>query len=272
MRVITLGNQKGGVGKTQMTANLAGALAEAGQRVLAIDLDSQAQLFNALGAREVLQYDEESRLLNDTISDLLDPPRRGAPSLWEVRVETTFENLHFIPAADDLDQARRALEDAGPRGDTQLARILHDPEVEAAYDWVVIDTAPKLDKLLDNALAAADYVICITGADIQQVEPAAKFVRRVNEVRESINPNVQLLGLLFNRVKGDWRFESEVMGQLAEDFPVFDLTIGQRARITKTYMDGPVTFVAPGSSEADLFRALASEMIARIVSIENEGE
>jgi len=269
MRIICVGNQKGGVGKTTTAANVAGALAEAGQHVLAVDFDPQAQLAHAVGAQDLLEYDEFGDLLSLSIADLLAPPRRGpAPTLSDTILSTPFTGLDLLPASSSLDEARRGLEMSSAVGIRALSRVLAEDEMSKngfEYDWVVIDTAPKLDMLLDNALVAADYVLAVLAPELQQTEPLLRFKRRVEEVREEVNPNLVLLGILFNKANRSWRATTTIPEMIAAaGLPVLDTVIPMYARLATSYGMGPIVFTAPNSREAQAVRDAMGELIIKL--------
>lgn len=277
MRTIVLANHKGGSGKTVSTANLGGALASLGMRTLLVDLDSQAQLATAVGAQDLLQYNEEDgTIMSPTVADLLDPRGRDRTSIADVVIETGFENLHLLPASHEIEEARRSLETNPTAGLNAIKKHLSPENLRAhglEYDWVVIDTAPKLDIILDNALIAANYVIAVLGPEPQQAEPMARFVGRVQAVRENIAPDLQLLGVLFNKANHAWASTSSIPERLERmGMPVFETVIPNYATLANSYGQGPVVFTAPNSRAAGLVRTFALEVLTRITeNSESEG-
>lgn len=273
MKVITISNQKGGVGKTAVTANLAGVLASAGLRTLAIDLDSQAQLAHAVGALEALTYNDDGELTSLTSADILAAGRKKKPSLRDVILNTPYENLDIIPASEELENARRELENNPAMGLRALQNALAPAAFQEAgideYDWVVIDTSPKLDMLLDNALVAADYVLPVMAPETQQTEPIARFLGRVETVKESMAPDLEVLGILFNKANLSWAATGQIPEQLANmGLPTFETVIPMYAQIANSYGIGPVEFIHPNSRAAGVLRTFATELLTRVAEIE----
>lgn len=267
MKVLISANQKGGSGKTTIAANVAGALSEAGARVLAVDMDSQAQLAAALGAQDALSYGEDGILESYTIADLLNPGRGKALTLADVVVRTPFAGLDLLPASDHLEDARRALESNPALGLGALRRILSSESLAEAgleYDWVIVDTAPKLDILLDNALVAGDFVLAVLAPEMQQAEPLSRFLGRVTGVQETMRPDLQLLGVLFNKANYSWVATNQIPAMLVEmGLPVLETVIPMYSRLANGYGSGPVTLTAPNSREAGVIRTATQEILAR---------
>lgn len=271
MTVLVVSNQKGGSGKTTIAANLAGALCEAGARVLAVDMDSQAQLAAALGAQDALTYSDDGLLESLTIADLLNGAGRGpVPSIADVVIHTPFPGLDLLPASDRLEDARRALESNPALGLGALRRVLAPANLAAAgleYDWIVVDTAPKLDILLDNSLVAGDFVLAVLAPEMQQAEPLSRFVGRVAGVQETMRPDLKLLGVLFNKANYSWVATNQIPSMLAEmGLPVLDTIIPMYSRLANGYGNGPVTLTAPNSREAGVIRTAAQELMARVAA------
>lgn len=268
MRTLCVANQKGGVGKTLLTANLAGALCEAGARVLAVDMDSQAQLAAALGSQDNLQFDEHGSLITPSVAELLLPGRQRY-TLADAIVRTPFEGLDLLPAADTLEDARRGLESNPAAGLRALKRVLNAEamaEQGLEYDWVVIDTAPKLDVLLDNALVAADFALAVLAPEVQQAEPLSRFLGRLEVVQENVSPDLVLVGVLFNKANYNWVATDSIPATLAEmGLPVLDTIIPMYSRLANSYGAGPVVLTAPNSREAGVIRTAVQEILERAV-------
>ena len=274
MRTIEICNQKGGSGKTTTAANLAGALCEAGAKVLAVDMDSQSQLAAALGAQDRLAYDMHGGLESLTIADLLNPGRGGAPAINQVVLATDFPGLDLLPGSDALEDVRRALESNPAVGLRALKRIL-DPERLAEsgleYDWVIIDTAPKLDILLDNALVAADYALAVLAPEMQQAEPMSRFIGRVSAIQENVSHELTLLGVLFNKANYSWVATSNIPALLTDmGLPVLETIIPMYSRLANGYGSGPVVLTAPNSREAGVIRTATQEILGRVGVLSGE--
>lgn len=272
MKVITVGVQKGGPGKTSVAANLAGVLSTLDLRTLVIDLDSQAQLAGAVGAQELLEYDDEGNLLNLSSAHLLAPGRGGKVALADVVIRTPFENLDLVPASTELEQARRELENNPAMGLRALEKALSPEamaEADLDYDWIVIDTSPKLDMLLDNALVASDYVLPVMAPETQQIEPIARFLGRIEAVKSSMSARLEVLGILFNKANFAWASTARIPAQLREiGLSTFNTVIPMYAQIANAYGEGPVACVAPNSRAAGVLRTFTAELFEQLEEFE----
>lgn len=266
-------NHKGGSGKTLSTANIAGALVEAGQRVLAVDMDPQAQLATALGAQDVLEFADDGTLLTTSIADLLAPGTRVG--LRDAIVATPFPGLDLLPGSAALETTRHALEASPAAGLHALRRALSTESFDAAgvdYDWVLIDTAPKLDVLLDNALIAADHVLTVLAPEMQQAEPLTRLLGLVEAVKENMHPRLNLLGVLFNKANYNWVATATIPRMLADmGLPVLSTVIPMYSRLANSYGTGPVTLTAPNSREAGVIRTAAQEVVDLVAAAIAEG-
>lgn len=265
MLTISVATQKGGAGKTATVANFAGVLAEAGARVLVVDFDSQTQLAPAVGAQDLLEYGPQGELVSFTVADLIRPPARGpAPTLRDTIIHTRFPGLDLLPGSPALDELRGSLE-SSPSGRSELRRVLGESAFSAAglvYDWVLIDTAPKLDIFMDNALVASDFVVAVLAPEMQQAEPLTRFVGRVGAVKESLRPELELLGVLFNKANYNWAATDKIPAMLsAMGLPVLETVIPMYSRIANSYGFGPVALTAPNSREAAVLRTAAQEIV-----------
>src|ERR1044072_5696142 len=182
-RVYALANQKGGVGKTTTTINLAACLAEAGERTLVVDLDPQANATSGLGERAT----------GSSSLDLLD----GIP-LPQLARPTRFARLDLVPAKAELAGAAVEL---SRRGDGE--RYLADALTSATddYEFVFVDCPPSLGPLTVNALAAADRVLVPVQAEYYALEGLAQLVGSVELVRSRLNPKLALGGVILTMVE-----------------------------------------------------------------------
>src|SRR6266496_4993373 len=195
-RIYALANQKGGVGKTTTAINLAACLAEAGERSLVIDLDPQANATSGLGMRA-----------NGTSSyDLLD----GAP-LEELAKHTKFPNLDLVPSKPELAGAVVELAQRGD-GERYLSQALASGT--SKYDFVFLDCPPSLGPLTVNALAAADRVLVPVQAEYYALEGLTQLLRSVELVRQRLNPQLAVAGVLLTMVDARTRLSAEVGDEL----------------------------------------------------------
>ena len=250
--VISMCNQKGGVGKTTSTINLGAALAEYGRKVLLVDLDPQGALSAGLG---VPHYE-----LAHTVHNLLIEPRVG---IDDVLINTRVEGLDLIPSNIDLSAAEIQLVNEVGREQT-LGRALR-PVLEG-YDYVLIDCQPSLGLLTVNALACSDGVIIPTECEYFSLRGLALLTDTVDKVRDRLNPKLVISGILVTRFDNRTVNAREVMARVLERFGdlVFDTVIARTVRFPETSVAGePITSWAPKSGGALAYRALAREVIDR---------
>ena len=250
--VISMCNQKGGVGKTTSTINLGAALAEYGRRVLLVDLDPQGALSAGLG---VPHYE-----LAYTVHNLLVEPRVPTD---DVLIPTRVKDLDLIPSNIDLSAAEIQLVNEVGREHT-LGRALHP--VLDRYDYVLIDCQPSLGLLTVNALACSQGVIIPTECEFFSLRGLALLTDTVDKVRDRLNPKLSISGILVTRFDTRTVNAREVMARVLERFGdlVFDTVITRTVRFPETSVAGePITSWAPKSGGAEAYRALAREVIDR---------
>ncbi len=250
--VISMCNQKGGVGKTTSTINLGAALAEYGRRVLLVDLDPQGALSAGLG---VPHYE-----LANTVHNLMVEPRVG---IDDVMIRTRVEGLDLVPSNIDLSAAEIQLVNEVGREQT-LGRALRP--VLDSYDYVLIDCQPSLGLLTVNALACSDGVVIPTECEFFSLRGLALLTDTVDKVRDRLNPRLAISGILVTRYDSRTVNAREVMARVIERFGdlVFDTVINRTVRFPETSVAGePITTWAPKSSGALAYRTLAREVIDR---------
>lgn len=250
--VISMCNQKGGVGKTTSTINLGAALAEHGRRVLLVDLDPQGALSAGLG---VPHYD-----LNNTVHNLLVEPR---VSIDEVLLPTRVPGMDLVPSNIDLSAAEIQLVNEVGREQT-LARALYP--VLDRYDFVLIDCQPSLGLLTVNALACSEGVIIPTECEYFSLRGLALLTDTVEKVHDRLNPRLSISGIVITRYDSRTVNAREVMARVLERFGdlVFDTVISRTVRFPETSVAGePITTWAPKSTGALAYRSLANEVIDR---------
>ena len=250
-RVIAMCNQKGGVGKTTSTINLGAALAEAGRRVLLVDFDPQGALSVGLGVNPLA--------LELTVYDLL--MDKGV-SIDDVLLETDVDGLDLLPANIDLSAAEVQLVNEVAR-EQALQRLL--APVVGDYDVVLVDCQPSLGLLTINALTAAHGVIIPLECEYFALRGVALLVSTIEKVRERLNPDLQVEGILATMYDARTVHAREVLARLVESFgdKVFHTVIAKTVRFPETTVAGePITTYASSSPGATAYRDLARELLA----------
>lgn len=253
-RIIAVANQKGGVGKTTTTINLAAALAEDGLNVLLVDIDPQGNASTGLG------IDVEDR--KRTVYDLL----LGDMSPMEVAQDTQIEGLIIIPATTDLSSADMEL-----ISNEKRSFVLHDALRQPAMDvleldYILIDCPPSLNILTVNAMVAADSILVPLQSEFFALEGLSQLLLTVKEVRESANPRLRIEGIVLTMHDS----RNNLARQVEEDARtnlgdlVFSTVVPRNVRISEAPSFAmPVIDYDPTSKGAIAYRMLAHELIER---------
>jgi len=250
--VIAMCNQKGGVGKTTTAINLGAALAETGRKVLLVDFDPQGSASVGLG---VNPHTLERTIYNLLLSRTLDPS--------DIIVPTGVENMDILPANIDLSAAELQLVSEVAREQT-LKRVLD--RQRSAYDMILIDCAPSLGLLTVNALTAADKVLTPLECEFFALRGIALLTDTVNKVKDRLNPDLEMLGILGTMFDARTLHSREVLARVVQAFgeTVFHTVIRRTIKFPETTVAGePITTYAPNSSGADQYRTLVREVLAR---------
>ena len=251
-RIISMCNQKGGVGKTTSTINLGAALAEYGRRVLLVDFDPQGALSVGLGVR--------SQDLDVTIYNLL--VERGHDA-HDVIQTTRVHNLDVLPANIDLSAAEVQLVGEVAR-EMVLARVLRS--VADEYDVILIDCQPSLGLLTVNALTASHGVVIPLEAEFFAMRGVALLVETIEKVQDRLNPRLEIDGILATMYDGRTLHSRDVVRSVVEHFgdKVFHTVISRTVKFPDaTLAAEPITQYASGHGAAESYRQLARELISR---------
>lgn len=248
-QIIAVSNQKGGVGKTTTTINLAAGLALQGYRTLVVDLDPQGNATSGLGndPREVVQG----------VYDLMLEQAR----FEDVVMETGIELLELLPAGPKLVGAEVELTSALAR-ETKLSRALES--LPADIDFVLLDCPPSLGFLTINALTAADSVLIPVQAEYYALEGLGQLLRTMSEVKRALNPSLCREGLVITMHDARNNLCRDVEKQLREVFAgeVFEAVIPRNVRLGEAPSFGmPVMAYAPNCRGAAAYAALADELL-----------
>jgi len=251
-RIIAIANQKGGVGKTTTSINLAGALAEQGRSVLCLDMDPQANLTVGLGL--------DARDIEVSIANvLLDP----SLSLEDIVESTSTHGIDVAPSDIDLSATENQLFSSIGR-EHALREVLHG-WAEKHYDYIIIDCPPTLGLLTINALVAADGVIIPVQTQYYSLKGFRALANLVTQIQgKGLNPRLRILGILPTFYDGRTNLAKDMLAELSElgDYHVFDSVVKQTVRLGEAPLAGvPVTSYASRSGAAETYRALAQEVI-----------
>ncbi|WJZ17845.1 Sporulation initiation inhibitor protein Soj [Corynebacterium guangdongense] len=245
-------NQKGGVGKTTTTINLGACLAEQGRKVLLVDLDPQGALSAGLDVR----VSEDDITVYDLMLD-------NQTSVHSAIRNTNVPGLDVVPANIDLSAAEIQLVNEVGREQT-LGRALRP--VRRDYDYIIIDCQPSLGLLTVNALACSHGVIIPMECEFFSLRGLALLTDTVEKVRDRINFDLEVIGILVTMYDRRTTHAREVMSRVVEVFgkTVFDTVITRTVRFPETSVAGePITTWAPTSQGAQQYRNVALEVIER---------
>ncbi|MBO9521173.1 MAG: ParA family protein [Nocardioidaceae bacterium] len=251
-RIISMCNQKGGVGKTTTTINLGASLAEYGRKVLLVDFDPQGSLSVGLGLNP--------HQMELTVYNLL---MQKDVDLDEVVVPTGVPGMDLLPSNIDLSAAEVQLVHEVAREQT-LQRVL-EPALEK-YDVILIDCQPSLGLLTVNALTASDGVIVPLECEYFALRGVALLKTTIDKVRERLNPKLTIDGVLGTMYDGRTLHGREVMERLVEAWgdTVFHTVIRRTVKFSDSTVAGePITSYASSSTGAESYRQLAKEVLAR---------
>ena len=250
--IISMCNQKGGVGKTTSTINMGACLAEYGSKVLLVDLDPQGALSAGLG----LTHDD----IEDTIYDVM---LDSHTSIHSAIQHTGVAGLDLVPANIDLSAAEIQMVNEVGREHT-LARALRP--VRRDYDFIIIDCQPSLGLLTVNALACSQGVIIPMECEFFSLRGLALLTDTVEKVSDRINFDLEVMGILVTMFDRRTKHAREVMSRVVDYFgdKVFDTVITRTVRFPETSVAGePITTWAPNSPATQQYRNLAKEVIER---------
>ena len=253
-RVISLCNQKGGVGKTTTAISLAGALAEVGRKVLVVDFDPQGGLSLGLGVNA------HALPLENTVYYALMTPDAN---IDEIVLKSSVANLDFLPANRDLGTAETTL-GAEIGGQQYLKRAL--ARLKDRYDVILIDCQPTMGQLTINALVASNEVIVPLQCEYFALHGFIELKGNIEKVKNFLNPDLNLIGILATMYEKKTLHNREVLTAILEKYPddVFETIIAKTIRFSETTVAGePITSYASSSGGAASYRRLARELIAR---------
>lgn len=247
-KIIAVSNQKGGVGKTTTTINLAASLAMADQRVLVVDMDPQGNLTSGLGQKSAAERTVYEALVGDEALPIL---------------QTPVDRLHLVPAGRHLAGAEVELVTMEGR-DQRLKNLL--AAVQDRYDFVLIDTPPSLGLLTLNALVSANTVLIPLHCEYFALEGLADLMSTLSRIRQGLNPELDVEGVVLTMYGERTNLGNQVAREIREFFEskVFDTVIPRNVRLAEAPSHGlPAILYDPKSRGAEAYVALAQELLRR---------
>ncbi|EKD41246.1 MAG: Chromosome partitioning protein ParA-like protein [uncultured bacterium] len=251
MKILSMCNQKGGVGKTTSTVNIAAALAEFGKKVLLIDMDPQGNAGSGLGLNK---YRIEKSIYHALI---------GESSLKQVIRKTDFENVYIAPSNRDLIGAEVELISAFAR-ENKLKNALVD--VADEFDYILIDCPPSLNLLTVNALTASDAVIIPVQCEYYALEGISELVHTIELIKENLNKDLIIGGIVLTMYDSRNNLAHQVVSEVKEHFKdkAFNTLIPRNVKLSESPSHGlPIQVYDTKSKGAETYRSLTEELIAR---------
>lgn len=256
-RIITLANQKGGVGKTTTTVNLATALCATGKRVLLVDMDGQGNATTGLGI--------DKKTIKKSVYDVLG----GTAKPYEIAIETKVPRLSILPATMHLSGAEVELATVKNR-EGRLRDALRTP---MPYDYVLIDSPPSLNFLTLNALTAAHAVIIPMQCEFYAMEGLSQLYKTVQRVKKRFNPTLDIHGIVLTMVDRRNRVTTAVEDEVRKFFKdkVYKTVIPRNVRLSEAPSHGlPALVYDIKCKGSQSYIALAKEVIEREKTVYNQ--
>ena len=250
-RIIAIANQKGGVGKTTTSINLAASIAEMGKRVLAIDLDPQGNMTSGLGV-------DKNEVENTVYELMLDEC-----SINESIQDTVVKGLRLIPSNVNL--AGAEIELLGINDKEYILKTAVD-YIRDDYDFIVIDCPPSLNMLTVNAMTTADTVLVPIQCEYYALEGLSQLIHTINLVQERLNPNLQMEGVVFTMNDVRTKLSNQVVENVKEnlDTKIYETMIPRNIRLAEAPSYGiPINMYDSKSAGAESYRKLAKEIVGR---------
>ena len=255
MKIIAVANQKGGVGKTTSVVNLASCLAEAGKKVLLVDLDPQGNATSGCGINK-------KQIKNSLYQVMI-----GSAPLSAAVTKTRFKNLWILPSNMDLAGAEVELVEMEKREQclkNALSQPVDDGGKPLELDYVLIDCPPSLGLLTLNALVCAHTVLIPIQCEFYALEGLSQLTNTIRQVRRLYNPTLDLEGILITMYDGRLNLTMQVLAEVKKYFAgkIFKTVIPRNVRISEAPSHGePINYYDRSAKGAVAYRDLAKEVI-----------
>ena len=248
-KIIAIANQKGGVGKTTTTINLAASLAEKGRTVLVVDVDPQGNTTSGFGI--------DKNTLENTIYELI----IGECSIEECLIKAEFKDISVIPSNVNLAGAEIELIGVENREYILKNKIA---EIKDRYDYIIIDCPPSLNTLTINAMTTSNAVLVPIQCEYYALEGLSQLMHTINLVKKRLNPELELEGVVFTMYDARTNLSLEVVENVRANLSekVYKSIIPRSVRLAEAPSYGqPINLYDPKSTGAEAYRSLADEVM-----------
>ena len=247
-KIIAIANQKGGVGKTTTSINLAAAIAKEGKKVLLVDADPQGNATSGVGVEIDDDYTVYDMIINDTDAD-------------DVIIKTDFDNLWLCPSAEEFAGAEIELVSADSR-EFKLKKSLKT--IKNNFDYIFVDCPPSLGLITINCLTAADSVLIPIQCEYFALEGVSLLTNNIKKIKKSLNPDIDIEGILLTMLDARTNLGVQVVEEVKSCFPgkVYASIIPRNVRLSEAPSYGqPINVYDASSKGAEAYKSLAEEVI-----------
>jgi len=250
-KIISVVNQKGGVGKTTSAVNLAAGLGLLGKKILLLDIDPQGNTTSGYGI--------DRRNVKASSYDLL----VGDKTVSDAAIATKFKNVTVVPSSMDLAGAEIELIDLDNRNEKLKQKLL---PIRNDYDFILIDCPPSLGLITINALTVSDSVMVPIQCEYYALEGLSQLISSIRQVKRIYNPNLEVEGILLTMYDGRLNLTQQVVGEIKKYFKdkLFSTVIPRAVRLSEAPSYGePIQYYDKHSKGADAYNNLAKEFLKK---------